>query len=88
MQKWLKVMEVGFLETMHQNWLKLLGHVSIIPVQFLVKQFFKWMHGFHVRAKTNSVLCIFSSKHSASFCMVKKMSLGCDADMEMMEEEF
>jgi len=30
----------------------------------------------------------FSSKHSASFCMVKKMSLGCDAGMEMMEEEF
>jgi len=51
MKKWLKVMEAGFLETVHRNWLKLLGHVSIIPVQFPVKRFFKWMHGFQVREK-------------------------------------
>jgi len=54
------------------KWLKLLGHVSVIPVQFPIKRFFKWMHGFQVRAKTNYVLCIFSSKHSASFCMGNK----------------
>jgi len=76
MQKWMKVMEVDFLETVHQNGLKFLRRVSIVPIQFLVKYIFKWMHGFQVRAKTNSVLCIFSSKHFASFCMERKIKLG------------
>ena len=53
MQKRLKVMEADFLETVHWNWLKLLGHVAIIPIQLPIKQFFKWMHGFQVREKTN-----------------------------------
>ena len=72
MEKWLKVTEADFLETVHWNWLKLLGHVAIIPIQFPIKWFFKWMHGFQVRAKTNSVLCIFASRHSAVLLHGKK----------------
>ena len=37
MQKWLKLMEVDFLETVNWNWLKLLGHVAIIPIQLPMK---------------------------------------------------
>ena len=62
MQKWLMVMEADFLETVHRNGMKLLEHVAILPIQFLVKQLFKWMHGFQVMAKTNFVLCIFASR--------------------------
>jgi len=76
MQKWLMVMEADFLETVHRNWLKLLTHVAISLVQFPIKRFFKWMHGFQVRAKTNSALGIFSSKHFANYCMERKTELG------------
>jgi len=76
MQKWLKVMEASFLETVYQNWLKLLRHVSIIPVQFPMKWFFKWMHCFQVRAKTNYVLCIFFFKAFCKFLHGKKNELG------------
>ena len=65
MQKWLMVMEADFLETVYWNWLKLLKHVAITPVQFPVKWFFKWMHGFQVMEETNSVLGIFASRHFA-----------------------
>ena len=76
MQKWLMVMEADFLETVHRNGLKLLGHVAIIPIQFLVKRFIKWMHGFQVRAKTNFVLGIFASRHFAVMLHRKKNELG------------
>jgi len=33
MQKWLTVMEADFLETVRWNWVKLLGHVAIVPIQ-------------------------------------------------------
>jgi len=76
MQKWLMVMEADFLEIVHQNWLKLLRHVSITLLQFPIKRFFKWMHGFQVRAKTNSVLGIFASRHYAVLLHGKKNELG------------
>jgi len=59
MKKWLKVMEVDFLETMHWNWLKLLGNVAIIPIQLPIKEFFKWMHDFQAREKNIFVLYVF-----------------------------
>jgi len=65
MQKWLMVMEADFLETVHRNFMKLLRHVVIKLVQFPIKRFFKWMHGFQVMAKTNSALCVFASRHFA-----------------------
>lgn len=70
MQKWLMVMEADFLETVHRNWLKLLKHVTITLVQFSIKRFVKWMHGFQVMAKTKFVLWIFASRHFACVCMV------------------
>ena len=76
MQKWLMVMEADFLKNMHRNCMKLLRHVVINLVQFPIKRFVKWMHGFQVMAKSNFVLCIFSSKHFASFCMERKTELG------------
>ena len=76
MQKWLMVMEVDSLETMHLNWLKLLKHVAITLVQFPIKRFVKWMHGFQVMEKTNFVLCLFASRLFANFCMVTKNELG------------
>ena len=76
MKKWLKVMEDDFLETVHRNWLKLLRHVSITLVQFPIKRFFKLMHGFQVRAKRNSVLGIFASRHFAVLLHGKKSELG------------
>jgi len=72
MQKWLKVMEASFLETVHRNGLKLLGRIAIISIQFPIKQILKWMHGFQVRAKTNSVLCIFFFKAFYKFLHGKK----------------
>ena len=65
MQKWLMVMEADFLETVHRNGMKLLRHVFITLVHFPIKRFFKWMYGFQVMAKTNSVLCVFASRHFA-----------------------
>lgn len=76
MKKWLMVMEADFLETVHWNGLKLLKHVAINLVQFSIKRFVKWMHGFQVMAKTNFVLCIFASRLFANFCMVKNNELG------------
>ena len=76
MQKWLMVMEVDFLETVHRNRLKLLKHVAITLVQFPIKWFVKWMHGFQVMAKTNFVLWIFASRHFACVCMEGKTELG------------
>ena len=76
MKKWLMVMEANFLETVHRNWLKLLRHVSITLVQFPIKRFFKWMHGFQVRAKTNSVLGIFASRHFVILLHGMKNELG------------
>lgn len=76
MKKWLMVMEANFLETVHQNWLKLLRHVAITPVQFPIKRFFKWMHGFQVMEETNSILCVFSSRHFAVLLHGKKIELG------------
>jgi len=75
-QKWLMVMEADFLETMQRNWLKLLEHGVITLVQFPIKRFVKWMHGFQVMAKTNFVLCLFASRLFANFCMVTKNELG------------
>lgn len=69
MQKWLMVMEADSLETVHWNWLKLLKHVAIGLVQFPIKWFFKWMHGFQVVAKTNLALRIFASRLFACACM-------------------
>jgi len=76
MQKWLMVMEADFLETVHQNSLKLLRHVAITLVQFPIKWFFKWMHGFQVREKTNSVLGIFASRHFAFLLHGMKNEFG------------
>ena len=59
MQKWLMVMEVDSLETVHRNGMKLLEHVSILPMQFPVKQLFKWMHGFQVMEKKKILLYVF-----------------------------
>ena len=76
MQKWLMVMEDDFLETVHRNGMKLLEHVAILPIQFFVKPFFKWMHGFHVRVKTNFVLGIFASRHFAFLSHDMKNEFG------------
>ena len=51
---------------------RLLSPICIFPV----KQFFKWMHGFQVRAKTNSVLGIFALRHSAVLLHGRKSELG------------
>lgn len=75
-QKWLMVMEANSLETMHQNGMKLLRHVFITLVQFPIKRFVKWMHGYQVMAKTNFVLWIFASRHFACGCMEGKTKLG------------
>jgi len=75
-QQWLMVMEADFLETVHRNWLKLLKPVAITLVQFPIKWFVKWMHGFQVMAKTNSVLGIFASRLFANVCMEGKTELG------------
>ena len=72
MQKWLKVMEVDFLETVHWNWLKLLGNVDIIPIQLPIEQFFIWMYGFQVREKTNFCSMYFCFKAFYSFLHSKK----------------
>ena len=69
------VMEADFLETVHQNDMKLLRHVVITLVQFPIKRFVKWMHGFQVMAKTNFVLCLFASRLFASVCMEGKTEL-------------
>ena len=71
LQKWLMEMEANFLETVHRNWLKILRHV-----QFHIKRFFKWMHGFQVMAKTNFVLGIFASRHFAFLLHGMKNELG------------
>ena len=76
MQKWLMVMEADFLETVHRNCMKLLRHVVINLVQFPIKRFVKWMHGFQVMAKTNFVLGIFASRPFACVCMEGKTELG------------
>ena len=76
MKKWLKVMKADFLEIVHWNWLKLLGHVAIIPIQLPIKKSFKWMYGFQVREKQISALCIFVSEHSAVLWIVRKNELG------------
>ena len=49
--KSLKVMEVNFLEIMHWNWLKLLGHVTMIHMHLPMKQDFKWMQEYGENAK-------------------------------------
>jgi len=67
MQKWLTVMEADFLETVHRNWLKLLKHVAIIPLQLPVKRFCKWMHGFQVMGKTNFSTRYFCFKAFCNF---------------------
>lgn len=69
MKKWLMVMEADFLETVHQNCMKLLRHVVIDLVQSPIKRFVKRMHGFQVMAKTNLVLWIFASRLFACACM-------------------
>jgi len=76
MKNWLKVMEVDFLETMHQNWLTLLRHVAIILIQLPIKLFYKWMHGFHVREKTNFSTMYFCFPAFYSFLHGKKNELG------------
>ena len=76
LHEWMEWWEVDFLETMHRNWLKLLRHVSITPIWFPIKWFFKWMHGFQVRAKTNYVLGIFALRHSAVLLHGTKNELG------------
>ena len=63
-------MEADFLETMHRNGMNLLRHVFITLIQFPIKRFVKWMHGFQVMAKTNLALGIFASRLFACACMV------------------
>lgn len=46
-------MEVNFLEIVHWNLLKFLGHVTIIHMHLPIKKVFKWMHGFQVMQKIN-----------------------------------
>ena len=69
-------MEADSLETVHQNCMKLLRHVVITLIQFPIKWFVKWMHGFQVMEKTNFVLWIFASRHFACVCMEGKTELG------------
>jgi len=52
-KKWLKVMQVDFMETVHWNLLKLLEHVTIIHVHLPLKWIDKWMHGFQFMERTN-----------------------------------
>jgi len=49
--KWMKVREANLLETVLWNWLKLLGHVTIIHMHLPMKQVFKWIHGYGENAK-------------------------------------
>ena len=67
MRKWLMVMEADSLETVHQKWLKLLKHAAITFVQFPIKWFVKWMHGFEVMAKTNLFHVFFCFKAFYNF---------------------
>ena len=44
-------MEADFSKIVHWNFLKLLGHVTIINMHFPMKQIFKWMHEYRENAK-------------------------------------
>ena len=44
-------MEANFLETMHWNLLKFLGHVTIIHMHLPMKQNFKWMYRYQENSK-------------------------------------
>ena len=49
--KWLKISEINFLETVHQNWLKLLGKVTINHMHLPMKQVLKRMHRYGENGK-------------------------------------
>ena len=64
-------MEVDFLETVQWNFLKLLGHVTIIHIHLPMKHIFQWMHRY--RENVKMVVgdgCSFLENHALKFAEI------------------
>ena len=79
-------MEVDFSQTVHQNVMKFLEHVTIIYIHILMKHVGKWIHNFQDKIKKNfySKLGVPYSKNKVSCSILGKQGKMIEKSFEMM----